>query len=80
MDIVRSPFTFECRKSFGTTSQVLGVEMAGFNRSAWTRSIARGLDLSKLKKLMQGIKGIYLGKGNSRIAADRCANVVIHIC
>src|SRR5579872_4005819 len=37
MDIVRSPFTFECRKSFGTTSQILGVEMAGFNRSAWTR-------------------------------------------
>lgn len=39
--------------------------MAGFNRFAWTRSIARGPGLSKLKKLMQGIKGIYFGKGNS---------------
>jgi hypothetical protein len=48
--------------------------MAGFNRSAWTRSIARGPDLSKLKKLMQGIKGIYFGKGNSHWALIRCRN------
>lgn len=43
-------------------------------------SIARGPDRSKLKKLMQGIKGIYFGEGNSHSLPIRCTTLVIQNC
>lgn len=42
-------------------------------------SIARGPGVSKLKKLMQGIKGIYFGKGDSHSPLIRRTTLVIQI-